>query len=53
MSDLYNQFFGTIGYDAFHIDLGLFTLAAFAVIGMALLAHVLAGITALMRGRIA
>jgi cell division protein FtsX len=53
LSDLYNQFFGTIGYDAFHIDLPLFTLAAFAVIGMALSAHVLAGLTALMRGRIA
>ncbi|MGZ3702983.1 MAG: cell division protein FtsX, partial [Bdellovibrionota bacterium] len=43
LSELYNQFFGTIGYDAFHIDLGLFMLAAFAVIGMALFAHVLAG----------
>lgn len=53
MSDLYNQFFGTIGYDAFRIDLPLFSLAALAVIGMALAAHVLAGLTALVRGRIA
>ncbi len=53
LSDLYNQFFGTIGYDAFSIDLASFGLAAAAVMGMALLAHVLAGLAALLRGRIA
>jgi cell division protein FtsX len=53
LSDIYNQFFGTIGYDAFRIDLGNFALAAFAIVGMALFAHVLAGLTALLRGRIA
>lgn len=53
LSELYNQFFGTIGYDAFHIDLASFSLAAFAILGMALVAHVLAGLLALIRGRIA
>ena len=53
LSDLYNQFFGTIGYDAFNIDLTSFALAAAGVVGMALLAHVLAGFAALARGRIA
>ncbi len=53
ISDLYNQFFGTIGYDAFRIDLTSFALAALAIVGMALLAHVLAGLAALARGRIA
>jgi cell division transport system permease protein len=53
LTDLYNQFFGTIGYDAFHIDLVTFTLSAGAITGMALLAHVAAGLAALLRGRIA
>lgn len=53
ISDLYNQFFGTIGYDAFHIDFALFGTAALAIVGMALAAHILAGLTALIRGRIA
>jgi|GEM_PF-5762225 len=53
ISDLYNQFFGTIGYDAFRIDFASFALAALAIVGMALLAHVLAGLAALARGRIA
>ncbi len=53
LSELYNQFFGTIGYDAFHIDFASFTLAALAIVGMALMAHVLAGLAALVRGRIA
>lgn len=53
ISDLYNQFFGTIGYDAFHLDFALFGTAALAIVGMALSAHVLAGLTALIRGRIA
>jgi cell division protein FtsX len=53
MAELYNQFFGTIGYDAFHVDLALFGTAALAIIGMALAAHILAGLTALIRGRIA
>jgi cell division protein FtsX len=53
LADLYNQFFGTIGYEAFHIDIALFGTAAVAIIGMALAAHMLAGLTALVRGRIA
>jgi cell division protein FtsX len=53
IAELYNQFFGTIGYDAFRIDLASFTLAATAIVGMALLAHMLAGFAALLRGRIA
>lgn len=53
LSDLYNQFFGTIGYDAFHIDLASFSLAALGIFGMALASHVLAGLLALLRGRIA
>jgi cell division protein FtsX len=53
LSELYNQFFGTIGYDAFNIDTSSFLLAAGGVVGMALLAHVLAGVAALLRGRIA
>lgn len=52
LTDLYNQFFGTIGYDAFSIDLASFGLAALAIVSMALLAHVLAGLAALARGRI-
>jgi cell division protein FtsX len=52
LSELYNQFFGTIGYDAFHIDFTLFGTAALAIVGMAMSAHVLAGLTALARGRI-
>ena len=53
MADLYNQFFGTIGYDAFRVDPALFVSAALSVICMALLAHTLAGLTVLLRGRIA
>lgn len=52
LSELYNQFFGTIGYDAFRIDLSSFFLASFAIIGMALAAHLSAGMMALVRGRI-
>lgn len=53
LSELYNQFFGTIGYDAFRIDLHSFALAALVVMAAAMLAHVLAGVVALARGRIA
>ena len=53
LSELYNQFFGTIGYDAFRIDVSSFALAAAAVVGLAFVAHVLAGLAALLRGRIA
>lgn len=52
MAELYNQFFGTIGYDAFRVDFARFFTAALMVAGMALLAHVLAGFAALLRGRI-
>lgn len=53
LAELYNQFFGTIGYEPFYIDLGNFFLAAVAMAGMALAAHVLAGLVVLARGRIA
>lgn len=52
LAELYNQFFGTIGYEPFHIDLASFGLAAAAMAGMALAAHSLAGLVALARGRI-
>lgn len=53
LAELYNQFFGTIGYEAFRVDLSSFVMAALSVVGMALFAHVLAGLAALLRGRIA
>ncbi len=53
MAELYNQFFGTIGYEPFRVDFASFLLAALAMVGMALAAHVLAGVAALVRGRIA
>jgi cell division protein FtsX len=53
LSELYNQFFGTLGYEPFLIDTGTFFLAAVSMAGMAFVAHVLAGFTALFRGRIA
>lgn len=53
LAELYNQFFGTLGYEAFQIDLSSFALAAFAMVGMAFVSHVFAGFTVLMRGRIA
>lgn len=53
MSELYNQFFGTLGYEPFRLDVWTFALSAAAVAGMALAAHVLAGFAALLRGRIA
>ena len=53
LADLYNQFFGTIGYEPFQIDFANFLLAASAMAGMALAAHMLAGLVALARGRIA
>lgn len=53
MSDLYNQFFGTLGYEPFQVDTASFVLAALSMMGMALAAHTLAGLTALFRGRIA
>ncbi|MGE3261892.1 MAG: cell division protein FtsX [Bacteriovoracia bacterium] len=52
LAELYNQFFGAVGYEPFHIDLGNFMLAAGAMAGMALAAHLLAGLVALARGRI-
>jgi cell division protein FtsX len=53
LSELYNQFFGTIGYEAFRLDLAQLGACTLAITGMALAAHALAGITALLRGRIA
>lgn len=53
MSELYNQFFGTLGYEPFQLDMARFFLAALSMAGMAMAAHVLAGVTALFRGRIA
>jgi cell division protein FtsX len=53
LADLYNQFFGTLGYEPFQLDLARFALAALAMAGMAFVAHTLAGFTALLRGRIA
>lgn len=53
LAEVYNQFFGTLGYEPFQLDLGSFFLAGAAMIGMALVAHTLAGVLALVRGRIA
>jgi cell division protein FtsX len=53
LAEVYNQFFGTLGYEAFSLDFGNFALAAISMIAMAMVAHVLAGVAALFRGRIA
>lgn len=53
MAEIYNQFFGTLGYEPFRIDFASFLLSAAAVAGMALAAHTLGGLVALFRGRIA
>jgi cell division protein FtsX len=53
LSDLYNQFFGTLGYEPFRLDMATFALSALTMVGMALAAHILAGLAALFRGRIA
>lgn len=53
MADLYNQFFGTLGYEPFQLDMMRFLFAALSMAGMAFVAHTLAGVTALFRGRIA
>jgi len=53
LAELYNQFFGTLGYEPFRLDMATFALSALSMVGMALAAHVLAGLAALFRGRIA
>jgi cell division protein FtsX len=53
LAELYNQFFGTLGYEPFKLEMAQFVLAALSMAGMALAAHLLAGFTALLRGRIA
>ncbi|RZA09534.1 MAG: hypothetical protein EOP11_01395 [Proteobacteria bacterium] len=53
LAEVYNQFFGTLGYEPFRLDVGNFLLAGAAMVGMALLAHTMAGVLALFRGRIA
>lgn len=53
MAELYNQFFGTLGYEPFRLDMATFLFAALSMAGMAFVAHTLAGLTALFRGRIA
>lgn len=53
LAEVYNQFFGTLGYEPFRLDFANSLLAAGAMVGMALCAHLLAGVTALFRGRIA
>lgn len=53
LADVYNQFFGTIGYEPFQLDIGGAFLVAMAMALAALAAHVLAGLSALLRGRIA
>jgi cell division transport system permease protein len=52
MSELYNQFFGTLGYEPFQLDMMSFLTAAGCVVAMAMIAHILGGLTALVRGRI-
>ena len=47
------EYQGAVPGRRFRIDLTSFALAALAIVGMALLAHVLAGLAALARGRIA
>jgi cell division protein FtsX len=53
LAEVYNQFFGTLGYEPFRLDVANFLLAGAAMVGMALLAHTMAGVLALFRGRIA
>lgn len=53
LAEVYNQFFGTLGYEPFRLDFANFALAGGAMVGMALFAHVSAGVLALLRGRIA
>lgn len=52
LADVYNQFFGTIGYEPFRLAANETVLAALVLCVVALLAHVLAGLSTLMRGRI-
>ena len=52
LAELYNQFFGTIGYEPFHLNLSNFLISAAGMVAMALAAHILAGLIALVRGRI-
>jgi cell division protein FtsX len=52
LSDVYNQFFGTIGYEPFVLDLRGTLFATGIMMLMAFAAHVLAGLSALFKGRI-
>lgn len=52
LADVYNQFFGTIGYEPFALDWGGTMIATLVMMAMALAAHVLAGLSALLKGRI-
>ena len=50
--DLYNQFFGVLGYQPFSLDWQRTFWIAAVVIGAAFTAHTLAGLAALVRGNI-
>lgn len=52
MAEIYNQFFGSLGYEPFQMTMMDFSLISVAVFSLALLAHVMAGTIALFRGRI-
>ena len=52
LADLYNQFFGTIGYEPFHLEFSSITLMALGMVGLAIVAHVFGGVVALLRGGI-
>jgi cell division protein FtsX len=53
ISELYNQFFGTLGYEPFIVSLDIIFTVAVIVFLVALLAHICGGVIALLRGNIA
>jgi cell division protein FtsX len=53
LTEVYNQFFGALGYEPFVLENGNFAILAIAILLLALIAHVLGGLFALMRGKIA
>ena len=53
LTEVYNQFFGSLGYEPFVLENKNFLIVSMAIFLLALVAHVLGGLFALMRGKIA
>lgn len=51
--DVYNQFFGTLGFEPFQLDMLLMVKVAAGIFLAGLLAHSIGGVCALFRGKIA